>query len=731
MPSVWRRRKVGSMNILRCAVLAICAAAMGGSLLAQPAPTQPVRPPQETGKPAPVPAPVPAELLAGASKPLFAAAAARAEEQLVPLVLQRTQFSGGSNLRLEAQIDLYVIQRWIATSTLSTDQQAAAAWLRLAQIRQAMSAAQKDLSPANDQGLTDVQQLAAHNLRQLTYDLPAADVAKIDAICRATGISLLEFATGQAVNPSQIPIMRPVNLPTLPQEPSPAPRPREAAVGSSDPGDLIPKLNVSPVLRRQLVRTLDAVQRPEVYDLTAEEARQLARVLKDAIDISAGLASNAGVDLAKRMELEQQLGEALALLQDRRLKELGQRKIEGMSRYRQVLSAIIRLNLSEQNYKLLAPAFQLAERSPEDAKRLIPAVEKFVAFCSAYDKLPESFQYNTDPAILKALQKAYDDSRKGFEASRSAFLGDVEMLGGTGISNTSTADLESRLEEMQVWMDVVWAMGSMPVSLEVLNTFKPKPPAPSPAPGGLERRIAKEVAIAAAPGKSAARKDAAAVLLRMVRLASGSRELQGAKIEGASLDVLRRYTKKTADDLAAKWQMNVMDVMNAASSGGTLDEGKVQRNELLLGMIQTLPRLAAMEGTAKSAGVLQRWADWGLDDRAVEQGVYPTRAAATAALLAFYGDSTEGMRNWEKVRQEQQPAVSFITRAISGAREIPEVKGELPAACAKLLTPLDVTVYALHRRYAIAQASLARPNLDKNAASDIRDALAKAMAQFR
>ena len=703
------------MNILRCAVLAICAAAMSGDLLAQPSPTQPVRPPV-------------AELLAGASKPLFAAAAAQAEEQLVPLVLQRTQFSGGSNLRLEAQIDLYVIQRWIATSTLSTDQQAAAAWLRLQQFRQAMAAAQKDLSPGNDQGLNSIQQLAARNLRQLTYDLPAADVARMDTICRAAGIALLEFATGQAVNPSQIPIMRPASLPALPQEPAPAPRPREAAaaVASSDPGDLIPKLNVSPVLRRQLVRTLDAVQRPEVYDLTAEEGRQLGRTLKEAIDISAGLASNAGVDITKRMELEQQLGEALALLQDRRLKELGERKIEGMSRYRQVLSAIIRLNLSEQNYKLLAPAFQLAERSPEAARRLIPAVERFVGFCSAYDGLPASLQYSTDPANLKALQKAYDDSRKGFEASRSGFLGDVEMLGGAAISSTTTTDLENRLEEMQLAMDVVWAMGAMPASLEVLNTFKPK----APAPGGLERRIAREAGIAAAPGKSAARKDAAAVLLRTVRLASGSRELQGAKIEGASLDLLQRYTKKTADDLAAKWRMNVTDVVNAAASGGPLDEGKVQRNELLLGMIQALPRLVAMENTIQSAGVLQRWADWGLDDRAVEQGLYPTRAAASAALLAFFGDSSEGMRNWAKVQQEQQPAVSFITRSIAGASQIPEVKGELSTACAKLLTPLDVTGYALQRRYAIAQASLARPDLDAKAAGEIRNGLAKALAQF-
>ena len=119
------------------------------------------------------------------------------------------------------------------------------------------------------------------------------------------------------------------------------------------------------------------------------------------------------------MELERQLGEALALMQDRRLKEIGKRKIEGMGRYRQLLSAIIRLNLSEQNYKLLAPAFELAERSPENARRLIPTVERFVACCAAFDRLPAGLQFGADPASTRLMQKAWDDARAGFAARYS------------------------------------------------------------------------------------------------------------------------------------------------------------------------------------------------------------------------------------------------------------------------------------------------------------------------
>ena len=704
------------MSIIRCAVLAVCVATTGAGVLAQAASAQPARPPAHNDQAA--------EPLAAASRPLFAASAAQADGQLVPLVLKRTEFIGQINLRLEAQIDLYVMQRWIALSAPNTDRQAAAAWLRLQQLRQAMAAAQKELSAANSQALNDVQQLACRNLRQLTYDMPAADVARMDAICRSAGIALLELGTGEVVNPSQIPVMRPSGLPTLSPVPVPAPLPRETVAGSGDPADLIPRLSVSPVLRQQLVRTLDAVQRPEAYDLSADEARQLGHVLKDAIDISAGLASNAGVDVAKRMELEQQLAEALALMQDRRLKELGQRKIESMSRYRQVLSAIIRLNLSEQNYKLLAPAFELAERSTEDAKRLIPAIERFVGFCSAYDSMPTTIQCNTDAATSRSIQRAYEDVRKSFETSRNAFLGDVEMLGGTGISTTTAADLETRLEDMGFSMDVIRAMGTMPATLDVLNAFKPR------VSGGLERRVAKEATTASARGRNAHYKDAAAVLQQLVRLAAACRDLKAAPLDEPSLALLQQYTKKTAEDLAAKWQANAADVVNAAALGYVLDEQKIQRNELLLGMIQGLPRLVAMESAVGSAGVLQRWADWGLNQSAVDQGVYPTRAAATTALLAFFGDSTQGMRNWEKVRQEQRPAVDFVVRSIAGAAQIPEVKGELEVACAKLLTPLDVTSYALHRRYALAQACLSRADLDAKLAGEIRDSLARAMAQF-
>lgn len=715
------------MKTLRSAVVMMAVTAVCAQALAQRTPAQPPAPSPATGRPAAV-AEKPADLLSTASKPLFAAAVTRAEDAVIPLVLQRASMSGDARTRLEAQIDLLVLERWLASVSGNSELQSAAAWLRAQQVRQAVAALQSQLATDGDRPLDSVRQLAAKNLHQITADLPeAADVSRMDAVCRLAGISLWELGTGQAASPATTSGMRPASIPALPQDAAAAaaPRPRSSAVASTAPADLIPRLSVTPVLRQQLIRTLDAVQRPEVYELTREEARQLERTLKEAIDIAAGLASNAGVDIGKRMELERELGEALALLQDRRLKEIGRRKIDGMGRYRQVLSAIIRLNLSEQNYKLLAPAFEHAERSPDDAKRLIPTVEKFVAYCSAYDALPATVQYNADAASLKAVQKAYDDSRKSFETARNAFLGDVEQLGGGGISSTSAADLEGRLEEMQLSMEVIQAVGTLPASLEVLNALKPK------APGNLERRIAKEAAIAASPGKGPIRKDAAAVLTRLVRLATSCRELQATTIDGANLQVLQGYTKKGPDELSAKWRANALEVVNSAGSNGAVDEGKVERNELLVAMIQTLPRLVAMEAAVQPSANLQRWADWGLDDRAVEQVLYPTRAAAATAFLSFLNDSTDGMRNWEKVQQDQQPLVNFLIRSIAGAGQIKALNGDLETACAKLMTPLDVSSYIVQRRYTLAMVCLTRPDLEPKAAGEIREHLAKSVSQFR
>ncbi len=651
-------------------------------------------------------------------KSLFSAGAQRSEERIIPMVLQRVDMVGDARTRLDASLDLEIISRWIASLKPSNDDHAAAIYLRLTQVGAASAALQEQLASEN-KPLNRVQQNAARQLHQLTYDLPgSADPNKLDEICRNVGMYVLELATGEVVNPSRMPVMRPSRLPTVSLDAPSERMQRPTGPGRSEPSRLIPSLTVSHPLRQQLLATLDMVERPAQYGMTDQDVAQLRPVLDDAIEIAAGLAGNAGVSTDDRAQLERQLTESLALFSDRRLRDLGRKRIGEMSQYRQVLGSINRLNLTEGNYRLLAPGFEYAQQNPKSSKQVLSAMERFVHFCAVYDNSPATLVYDANPTLARQIQKSYDDSRRAFESSRAAFLGDVENLGAGALSGTEPSDLDQRLDEMRIALDLIDALQAMPQALDTLNSFKSK------SSQNLDRRVAKEATVAASPGNGPIRREATRVLKDMVRLADMARELEKLTITGPELEVFRQYTRRSPKDIYNKWRSNVTDVATQAANGVPLDTGKIDRNEMLMPLVQSLPSAVQVEAMLKNTAALERWADWGIDPVAVEQVLTPYRAAISDAFAGFLGDNSGPMQARERVQAENRPTLRFVLRSIGGASTLQEMPSRVHTVCAKLMTPLATNTYSAQRYFSLASAAIYSIHSDPSVSEDIRKALA-------
>ena len=678
-------------------------------------------------------APAPDSQLANApaAKSYFVDQATAAEQILVPFVLQRPQANGDERTLLELHIDLQIFNRWFTTST-TTDELAAVSYLRLNQLHDAITTLEQQLESTKGQPLNAIQKEAAGRLHQLTYNLPSTPtVAQMDAAARVIGWNILLLATRQNADAAKVPSMRPSNLPPLRPENTPErPAPTAATTSKSDPASLIPQLTVSSGLRQQLLQTLDMTRRPQQFQLTDADVKQLEPILLQAIDISAGLASNAAVDADKRTELEQRLTESLALYGDKRLRDLAVTRIQSLAKYRQVLGSITRLNLSQATYQVLSPAFVYAQQHPQDAQKVLADVENFVNLCLTYDSLPATLPAPAAGAtsaaanLSRQLEKFYLDARKNFTDTRGDFLGTVEQLGNNTITQPTPADLDKRLDDMRTAMDILNSLGALPLAVDTLNTFKPRPI------GGLERRITKEAGVAVSPEKGPLRKDAALFLTNILRLAATARELDNLKIEGPALEAFSASTNKTPEDFLAKCRINIYEIASQAAAGTQLDHDKLDRTASVKSLCDTLASAGNIEAQLRKADVLARWADWGLDATALNTALEPYRTGLTNALLGIFNDATEPDRSWPGIRKEQQPLINFILRSINGAALIPAQPTPIQTQCAKLMTPMTQAEFLPIRQFGLSMMIIGNQQTTAATAESLRKDLLKRLAQL-
>ena len=625
------------------------------------------------------PAGAPAALLAPAAHAMLETRGRDSERQLISLVMRRTEVSGDARRRLELQIDLRIIQRWLA-SAQQTDDAAVIAVIRLGHLRDVMPLITDHLTSAKSP-LGVLQKEAATRLHQLTFTLPADPSAgQLDSACRNVGQALMQIATDKPIDPAKFPPMRPSRLPGIDMD---DPRAGDNSTTRADSATIIAQLTVGGELRKQLLHTMDMIQRPAWFDLSDDDARQLQDVLRESLDISAGLASNAGVGADKRADMEQRLSESLALFGDKRLRDLAAQRIKTLSRYRQVLATITRLNLPKGTYLPLSPAFVYAQENPASPAQVLGAVEKFAEFSAAYDATPEVLPESHPLAKLVAI--AYAQSRKSFEQARGIFLYDISKL------SANVGDLAGRLDEMEITVDAVSAIAAAPRIVETFAAFKPRPT------GGLERRFVKEATIVASNASISIRKEAARTLAGLVRLDTLARDLDSIQIEPESRKVLEKYSGKTPEDLLAKCRANIGDLINQAAAASPLDRDKLERTASLRTLVSALASAAAIENRLPQANDLARFADWGMDREELDRTLAPSRNAVKQAVAGLLNDQTQPLRALSRVRREQGPILRFVLRNMAGASQIPAMPTALETQCAKLMTPLTSAEFCATR----------------------------------
>ena len=87
------------------------------------------------------------------------------------MVIKRTQLSGDARARLDVQLDLHILARWIAGLKPSSDDHAAVLFIRVQQLNAVAGNLQKQFAGnAGNEPINKVQQASARQLHLLTID---------------------------------------------------------------------------------------------------------------------------------------------------------------------------------------------------------------------------------------------------------------------------------------------------------------------------------------------------------------------------------------------------------------------------------------------------------------------------------------------------------------------------------------------------------------------------------
>ena len=602
------------------------------------------------------------------------------EPQITERALGRADVKGVAKTRLELELDLRLLATWAATAQ-GDDEVLAGGYLRLRQILEAMYLLDEYLTDQRVAGLTPGESAALARLHALTYKLPEPNsIADLDMTSRTIGVCILQVVSAKPFNENVLPAMRPQTVPAAPNfaptdEAKTPPPPSQV-----DPERTLPTLNVSPALRQQMLQTQQALRDAEASRSAPAEAQALRRMLHDAIDLASGFSANAATSGEQRMELEQQLTEALALYVDPRTRSIARSRIDGLSQYRHLVRLLGELKLSPQNYQLLAPAFNYAQKNPDKAAPVLTSVRAFVDMAGRYETMPRDI---IATAQLTRLPAMYQEARKTFEQHRNLYLGAVAGLDGTSLMDSTPDTLNTSLDDMRLSFDVVSMMGKLIGAVDTLNSYKPRPA------GGLEKFIAKESGVAASPTQGPLRAQAIHSLQDLIALAESAKELSHLDFASLPADSLTEMGIARVGDLDAKWKLNVTQIASEAAAGTPLDRQAVQRNQALPRLVASLKTAVDTQATMKNAPMLARWTDWDGDRASLDLVLTPYLLSLNAAVTSFLNDSTAAIQELPKVEYASYPLRTLLVRDLQAGPQLASLPGGLPGVCGKLATPFN------------------------------------------
>lgn len=623
-------------------------------------------------------------------KATLAERVSQAEAQIAQRMMRRAQTAAEGLPRLELEIDMRLIGRWLLSraeaAPLGSDAQIAA-WIR-ADLWMDATAAMDDLLRRGE-ALTAVQRDGMAQLHKLTFRFPdIKTTGDLDAFSRQLAILLLIISNPGPEAEKAPPLMRPTPLALSGNVvvPATAPATRQS---DAEMAEAVAGLRVSTALRQQLVALASVLVMP---GNTADADRVAHRkILESSLELARGLNANIGVSPQSRAEMEAQLAEGLALFMDPRTRAAGQAKVSALQHYRQTLEVIARLKLTAEQTEAYRPVFGLFRQNPEAGARAIAMLERYAEYSAQHDARPRL------PLGTSALlRKSIDDLSKQFAQARTAFP--------AAAGSANVKEMEALVEEMRRLGDLLSKLDQVHVTLDTLAPFKPR------QFGNIERRLTAVATIIAAGGKQ--REEAAKYLDDVHQLGKTAIELNHLTLRNAPAQLDKTYAGGKLSQIEVKWKNLVTELASAAGSAtGEIDRAKMARLQSVRMIYESLKEAAVLEAALSELQPLQRWIDWRVSPADLRAVLSPRAAALSAAVAAFVGadtgdlfdvESPGALEDWPKVAARYQPLTAMVIRCAAYREQCRVLPNGFIGLAAALMTPLDGAPFGAERRICFA-----------------------------
>ena len=627
----------------------------------------------------------------------------RLEGEMAGLIQQHVALSAGAAAWLDLRIDSRVLSRWVCQQLLNADPNSdtqAIVWLRYQDtlnLSATLDAANLTTAP------TPAQAAALAKIHKATFEFK--DIENTSDLDKT--LSALRDPLFAALNAG-----KPVDV--RPPMPSIVNGSKDTSMATDAPLTLdqmtprVTQLSISAPLRQQLMAAIASAKLQ-----TGDDADKLTAALRDAIALASVLQTNLAVDPDARASMEQQLGEAIALYSDPRLRDAGQQRLAGLQQYRMIALRVGAMKLSPEMMKAFTPAIAYGRDHPETIDTILTTIAKFSA-------LDAQMATKRPAQATDAPSRAAEQQLKNYATERAGLLGEVESMGGGGAFNVTPdnlADHEAKLQKISQLYDL---LKNLPTMQQQLLALKPKPT------GGLEKRITQAV-VHSANLDDPQQPDSTELLINIAALAANWQAAQAEAAKPIADEPMHTYTGKSWAEANAALKQMATDVTTSIATGGDIDTTKIAALGRAPAVFEGVRRVAAITEKFGDAKSLARWADCNFDEKKLTGTLdaYQTDFSAIgSATLTGTGD--------DKTLADVQRKYRGLLATLDTIAAVAPACDKIPADLAALLSRLTITSEGTRRESAVRALCWtndliglmqAAPDTDATAVTKTRDRL--------
>ncbi len=410
------------------------------------------------------------------------------ESSLAKLLAERSRVTGATATALEAKINLRVIVHLLYSQALVQSDQSLRCLMAtradvlhmglgdLDRLVDQVGAWQADLAklPGGSKDAAIVRQARSLQARldgiallgkiagkDLPAELPGAE--ELEELTAPVARAILLMASPERVGPEGLDLP-----PSWPERDEVGPVGDEANAAAVDLAALseaIQRSGTSAALRRQMLDSLDLVQRRASDPKERAQALKAARLLKDHLQVAQTIAQTKAVGERTKGRLEQQILTGLLLSADPRTRTLGHGRLALVGRAAALLDRLGKAPLKAEARGQLAKALRQATSFLDDplyeerGERMLEALDRVsdltLRFYRDYD----------DVRVDKPFDDPFETARTGYAASIEAAL--------TALAQEDLAGVEAQTRSMTQRLRDLALIASLPEALTGLRAVLP------------------------------------------------------------------------------------------------------------------------------------------------------------------------------------------------------------------------------------------------------------------